>query len=77
MNHGKTTYSNGRGNRKGSQMNVDVFWLFFSAVLTTGLTTAIVILILRRKYLPVIRQLENESQSRAQPEQHGSGREGE
>lgn len=62
-------------------MNVDVFFLFLSAVLTTVLSSAIVILILRRRYLPVIRQLESErpkdGRSRAQPEQHGPGREGE
>lgn len=58
-------------------MNVDVFFLFFSAVLTTAMSSAIVILILRRKYLPVLRQLENErskdGHSRAQAEQHDPG----
>lgn len=60
-------------------MNLDVFFLFFSAVLTTVLSSAIVILILRRRYLPVIRQLENErakdGRSRAQSEQLSPRRE--
>lgn len=42
-------------------MNVDVLFLFFSAILTTVLSAVIVIGILRKQYLPVIRRLENES----------------
>ncbi|TCJ15088.1 hypothetical protein E0L93_13610 [Rubrobacter taiwanensis] len=41
-------------------MNVDVLFLFFSAVLTTAISVVIVIAILRTQYLPVIRRLENE-----------------
>ena len=41
-------------------MNVDVFILFFNATLTTMLSAVIVLVILRRRYLPVIRRLEAE-----------------
>ena len=43
-------------------MNVDVFFLFFNATITTVLSAVIVIAILRKQYLPVIRRLENESE---------------
>lgn len=43
-------------------MNVDVLILFFNATITTVLSAAIVIAILRKQYLPVIRRLENESE---------------
>ncbi len=39
-------------------MNTDVFILFFNAILTTVASSAIVIWILRKQYLPVIRELE-------------------
>lgn len=44
-------------------MNFDVLFLFVNAVLTTVLSAAIVIWILRKQYLPVIRRLENEDES--------------
>ncbi|MFZ4451233.1 hypothetical protein [Salibacterium aidingense] len=43
-------------------MNIDVFILFFNAFLTTLLSSAVVIWILRKKYLPVIRKMEKEQQ---------------
>ena len=39
-------------------MNVDVFLLFFNAVITIVLAAAIVIWILRREYLPAIKRLQ-------------------
>lgn len=41
-----------------SHMNVDVFLLFFNAVITMVMAAAIVIWILRREYLPAIKRLE-------------------
>ncbi|PTL38387.1 hypothetical protein [Alkalicoccus saliphilus] len=43
-------------------MNMDVFILFFNAFMTTVLSSAVVIWILRKQYLPVIRQLEAEEE---------------
>lgn len=61
-------------------MNVDVFFLFFNAMITTVLSAVIVIAILRRQYLPVIRRLEDESEvdSREgdESDQRGSSGEG-
>ncbi|WP_375536457.1 hypothetical protein [Alteribacillus sp. HJP-4] len=42
-------------------MNADVFVLFFNAFLTTLISSGIVIWILRKKYLPVIKKLEEKS----------------
>ena len=39
-------------------MNVDVFLLFFNAMITMVMAAAIVIWILRREFLPVIKRLE-------------------
>lgn len=41
-------------------MNLEVLFLFANAVLTTVLSAAIVLWILRKQYLPVIRRLEEE-----------------
>lgn len=41
-------------------MNFHVFLLFFNAFFTTFASSIIVIWILRKQYLPVIRQLEKE-----------------
>lgn len=57
-------------------MNFDVFVLFFNAVLTTVLSSAIVIWILRKQYLPVIRRLENESSGEENGDGSAEGREG-
>lgn len=54
-------------------MNVDVLFLFFSAIITTVLSAVIVIGILRKQYLPVIRRLENESMDESS-ERDGSER---
>ncbi len=40
------------------QPNLDVFLLFFNAVLSVALVAGVVVAILRREYLPVIRRLE-------------------
>lgn len=57
-------------------MNIDVFVLFLNAFLTTLISSVIVVIILRRKYLPAIRKLEQEQEqenSRQQPESKRSG----
>jgi hypothetical protein len=49
------------------QPNLDVFLLFFNAVLSVALVAGVVVAILRREHLPVIRRLEaaESAQSRA------------
>lgn len=57
-------------------MNIDVFVLFLNAFLTTLISSVIVVIILRRKYLPAIRKMEQEQKnSRQQPESERSGTE--
>lgn len=54
-------------------MNIDVFVLFLNAFLTTLISSVIVVIILRRKYLPAIRKMEQEQKnSRQQPESERS-----
>ena len=51
------------------QPNLDVFLLFFNAVLSVALVAGVVVAILRREYLPVIRRLEaaESAQSSGEP----------
>lgn len=57
-------------------MNIDVFVLFLNAFLTTLISSVIVVIILRRKYLPAIRKMEQEQKNaRQQPESERSGTE--
>ncbi|WP_252314242.1 hypothetical protein [Sinobaca sp. H24] len=57
-------------------MNIDVFVLFLNAFLTTLISSVIVVIILRRKYLPAIRKMEQEQKnSGQQPESERSGTE--
>ncbi|PSL42941.1 hypothetical protein B0H94_11224 [Salsuginibacillus halophilus] len=51
-------------------MNTDVFILFFNSFLTTVLSVAAVVWILRKQYLPVIKQLEQEEQEDMSDEKH-------
>lgn len=48
-------------------MKFDVFLLFFVVMLTVLFVSGIVLWILRRDYLPVIRRLERERESRERP----------
>lgn len=57
-------------------MNIDVFVLFLNAFLTTLISSVIVVIILRRKYLPAIRKMEQEQKNAGQqPESERSGTE--
>lgn len=57
-------------------MNIDVFVLFLNAFLTTLISSVIVVIILRRKYLPAIRKMERDQKNaRQQPESERSGTE--
>lgn len=44
-------------------MNIGAWILFGNAIFTTVLSSAIVIWILRKEYLPVIKQLDSENES--------------
>lgn len=63
-------------NQEVNVVNIDVFILFLNAFLTTLISSIIVVIILRRKYLPAIRKMEQEQEkSRQQPESERSGTE--
>lgn len=65
-----------RTNLEVNVVNIDVFVLFLNAFLTTLISSVIVVIILRRKYLPAIRKMERDQKNaRQQPESERSGTE--
>ncbi|MEC5423294.1 hypothetical protein QGM71_07240 [Virgibacillus sp. C22-A2] len=57
-------------------MNVDVFILFFNCILTTVLSSAVVIWILRKEYKPVIDELEGNGINSSEDEEIDKSKKG-